>query len=113
MRRLPLTLIAAAALALPFAGRAAPKAPRTVEMTLADSGVTPTEVKATKGEPLRLAITRKTDATCATQLVVKEYGINQPLPLNKTVYVDLTPKESGSVRLMCGMGMKLATMVVQ
>ena len=114
MSRLTLIFLSAVAIALPLAGRAqATKAPRTVEMTLTDDGVAPAEVKATKGEPLRLAITRKTNATCITQLVVQDYGINQPLPLNKTVFVDITPKAAGKVRFMCGMGMNFATMVVQ
>jgi plastocyanin domain-containing protein len=90
----------------------AAKTPRTVEMTLTDAGVSPSEVKATMGEPLRLAITRKTDSTCVTGIVVQDYGINQPLPLNKTVVVDITPKASGKVRFLCPMGMNFATMVV-
>jgi plastocyanin domain-containing protein len=130
MNRLTLTLSAAAMLALPLAGRAqmhdhsammkeaakvapAATAPRTVDMTLSDDGVSPSEVKATKGEPLRLAITRKTSSTCITGMVVQDYGINQPLPLNKTVLVDITPKASGKVRFLCPMGMNFATMVVQ
>jgi plastocyanin domain-containing protein len=116
MSRLTLTLFAAAVAIMPLAGRAetpAAKTPKTVQMTLSDAGVSPTEVKATKGETLRLAITRKTDATCVKQLVVQDYGINQPLPLNKTVFVDITPKAAGKVRFLCGMGMNFATMVVQ
>lgn len=126
--RLSLTLLATAAVALPLvalaqmhdhsamakaASTAQAKAPRTVEMVLTDDGVTPTEVKATKGEPLRLAITRKTDATCVKQVVVQDYGINQPLPLNQTVVLDITPKATGKVRLLCGMGMTFGVMVVQ
>jgi len=130
MNRLTLTLLAVVAGLAPFVGNAelqkqgatrknvftsavAATAPRTVEMTIADTGVSPTEVKAVKGENLRLAITRKTNSTCITALVVQEYGINQPLPLNKTVFVDITPKASGKVRFLCGMGMNFATMVVQ
>lgn len=130
MSRLSLTLIAAAMLTLPFTGsaemhdhqammkeapKAAPaaKAPRTIEITLSNDGVTPRDVTATKGEPLRLAITRKTNATCATQVVMQDYGINQPLPLNKTVQVDFTPKTSGKVRLLCGMGETIAVVTVQ
>ncbi len=129
MSRLTLILFAATMAALPFAGSAqhdhgammkkadtaapAPKAPRVIEITLSNDGVTPRDVTAIKGEPLRLAITRKTNATCATQLVMQDYGISQPLPLNKTVLVDFTPKTSGRVRLLCGMGETIAVVTVQ
>lgn len=129
MSRLTLTLLVAAALTVPLAGRAeshdhmnmkkadakaaaATNAPRTVEMTLSDDGVSPNEVKATKGEAIRLAITRKTNSTCITGIVAQEYGINRPLPLNKTVFVDITPKATGKVRFLCPMGMAFAIMVV-
>jgi plastocyanin domain-containing protein len=60
-------------------------------------------VKARKGEKLRLVVTRRTDRTCATEIVVKDHGINQPLPLGKAVTVELTPARSGEIRFACGM----------
>jgi plastocyanin domain-containing protein len=76
---------------------------RTVEMAVTDSGFEPSKVLAKKGEKLRLVITRKTDSTCAKEIVVKEHGIHQPLPLGKPVVVELTPKKSGEIRYACGM----------
>jgi plastocyanin domain-containing protein len=76
---------------------------RTVEMAVTDDGFVPSKVKALKGEKLRLAITRKTDSTCAREIVIKDHGINTPLPLGKTVTVELTPAKSGEIRYACGM----------
>jgi plastocyanin domain-containing protein len=76
---------------------------RTVEMAVTDNGFEPSKVKAKKGEKVRLVVTRKTESTCAKEIVIKDAGINQPLPLNKAVTVEFTPKKSGEIRYACGM----------
>jgi plastocyanin domain-containing protein len=78
---------------------------RTVEMQVTEDGFVPAKIKANKGEKLRLVITRKTDRTCAKEIVIKEAGINTPLPLEKKVTVDVTPKKSGELKYACGMDM--------
>jgi plastocyanin domain-containing protein len=78
---------------------------RTVEMQVTEDGFVPSKIKANKGEKLRLVITRKTDKTCATEIVIKEAGVNTKLPLDKTVTVDVTPKKSGELKYACGMDM--------
>jgi len=78
---------------------------RTVEMAVTEEGFVPSKVKALKGEKLRLVVTRKTDRTCAKEIVVPSHGINQPLPLGKAVTVELTPRASGEIRYACGMDM--------
>ena len=49
-------------------------------------------------------MTRKTDRTCATDIVVSDQKINTPLPLNKQVRVDLVAKNSGEIHYACAMG---------
>jgi plastocyanin domain-containing protein len=88
-------------------------AARTIEMSVTSDGFVPAEVAVKKGEKVRLAITRKTDKTCATEIVVKDYKIHKPLPLNKTVYVELTPTKTGKVRYACGMDMISGVLVVE
>jgi plastocyanin domain-containing protein len=78
---------------------------RVVEMAVTDDGFEPSKVKANKGEKVRLVVTRKTERTCAKEIVIKDAGINQPLPLNKAVTVEFTPKKSGEIRYACGMDM--------
>lgn len=76
---------------------------RVVDMTVTEDGFVPSKVKVKKGEKVRLMVTRKTDSTCAKEIVIKEAGINQPLPLDKTVSIELTPRKSGEIRYACGM----------
>ena len=76
---------------------------RTVELAVTDNGFEPSKVKAKKGEKLRLVVTRKTNSTCAKEIVIKDHGINQPLPLDKPVTVELVPAKSGEIRYACGM----------
>jgi len=115
--RAPAHLIAAALLlgALPAlaAEPARPAAGVTVAMKVTADGFEPEKVQAKKGQPLTLVVTRTTDKTCATEIVMKEYGINTPLPLNKPVSVTFTPSKSGQVKFACGMDMIGGVVVVQ
>ncbi len=86
---------------------------KVVELTVTDKGFEPASVKVAKGVPLKLVVTRKTDHTCAKQIVVKDYGINTELPLNKAVEVTLTPKAAGSIRYACSMNMIAGVLVVE
>jgi plastocyanin domain-containing protein len=77
---------------------------RTVEMQVTEDGFVPSKIKAKKGEKLRLVVTRKTDRTCAKEIVVKDHGIEKELPLDKPVTVEFTPAKSGEIHYACGMG---------
>lgn len=79
------------------------KGVRVVEMAVTDDGFVPSKVKVKKGEKVRFVVTRKTDSTCAKEIVIKDAGINQPLPLDKAVTVEFTAKKSGEIRYACGM----------
>ncbi len=110
-----LALLAAFVLITPAAraaDKAAARAPRTIELAVTDAGLAPAQVQVAKGEPVHLGITRKTDKTCMTDVVIADVGVKQPLPLNKTVYVDFTPSKSGSFRILCGMGMEYGKLLV-
>src|SRR5215475_13941734 len=66
----------------------------TVQISVTKDGFTPTPVHVKVGQPLKLVITRKTDDTCATEIVMSEYGIHADLPLGKPVTVEFTPKKT-------------------
>jgi plastocyanin domain-containing protein len=53
---------------------------------------------------VKLLVTRRTDRTCATEIVIPDAGVNQKLPLNQTVVVELTPAKSGTLKYACAMG---------
>ena len=83
-----------------------------VAIAVTEDGFVPQEVHVAAGQPVTLAVTRKTDKTCATELVLKEYDINQKLPLNETVQIHFTPKQAGRLGYACGMDMYKGTIVV-
>ena len=108
-----LPALAVLSLALPARAAEAKKGGQTVQVTVTEDGWLPARIEARKGAPLTLVITRKTERTCATELVIKEYGVNQPLPLGKAVTVTFTPTRAGQVKYACGMDMISGTLVIQ
>lgn len=87
--------------------------PREIQVAVTEKGFVPSSIKAKAGEPVVLAITRKTDRTCAKQAVFPSLGKTFDLPLNKTVRVTLHPDRAGRIDFACGMGMIKAKVVVQ
>ncbi len=115
MNAVRLAALAVLVLAVPAvraADKSPAKAPRNVELTLTDNGLAPAEVRVARGEPVHLGITRKTNRTCMTEVVIADVGVKQALPLNKTVWVDFTASKAGSFRILCGMGMDYGKLVV-
>jgi plastocyanin domain-containing protein len=84
-----------------------------VELAVTENGFEPAEVQAEKGVPLTLVVTRKTDATCAKEIVIADQNIRKDLPLNQTVEVTFTPADTGEVRFVCGMDMISGRVVVR
>lgn len=76
-----------------------------VAISVTEEGFVPKEIHVKAGQPVTLAVTRQTDRTCATELVLKEYGINRKLPLKETVRISFTPKNAGQLTYACGMDM--------
>jgi plastocyanin domain-containing protein len=85
-----------------------PDGVRTVALTVTEAGYEPSPVTLKKGEPVKLVVTRKTDSTCATEVVMEEHNINTPLPLNTPVEIAFTPSKSGELRYGCAMGKMIA-----
>lgn len=78
---------------------------RIFDLAVTDVGFEPATVTANVGEKVRLIVTRRSDATCAKEIVIPQYGIDQPLPLDTPVTVELTPAAPGEVRFACAMNM--------
>lgn len=83
---------------------AAAPAPRRVEISVTEKGFEPNSILVKKDEPLKLVVTRKTEATCAKKLVLDEAKVSVDLPMNKPVEIDFTPTKSGPVKYGCQMG---------
>jgi plastocyanin domain-containing protein len=83
----------------------APAPGEPVRITVTQNGYEPWRVEARAGVPLTLVVTRTTDQTCATELVLPEYGIDRKLPLNEPVTITFTPARTGTLRYACAMKM--------
>ncbi len=104
MRRVAVAAAVLAA-ALALACRTAPREGEPVRITVTKNGYEPFEVKATAGKPLTLVVTRTTDETCATEIVIPEANVSQDLPLGRPVTVTFTPQRTGELRYSCAMRM--------
>jgi plastocyanin domain-containing protein len=89
-----------------------PPKPKRVDVAITEEGFSPARVNAEAGIPIELVFTRKTDKTCATEIVVPSLKIKKPLPLNEPVPVAFTP-EKGDVNFACGMNMLKGKLVVK
>jgi plastocyanin domain-containing protein len=105
------------AVAVAFAPACAPRATtaggQRVAIRVTDNGFEPAVVNVKAGQPVTLVVKRVTDQTCATELVMKDRNINQPLPLNREVEITFTPDKPGDLTYQCGMGMFKGTVHVE
>jgi plastocyanin domain-containing protein len=84
-----------------------------VAISVTDEGYEPQNVTVAAGKPVTLVVTRKSAKTCATEIVMPEYGINKPLPLGETVEITFTPTKSGEIAYACAMDMYKGTVTVK
>ena len=82
----------------------------TVEVT--GNGFEPSSLKLKAGVPAKVTFVRKTDETCAKEVVIKEYKIDRKLPLNEAVTVEFTPSK-GEFTFACGMNMIKGKLIVE
>ncbi len=92
---------------------AVPRNAQKVEVQVTKQGFVPATITVRSGAPVALHVTRKVERTCATEIVMKDFGVNQPLPLDKTVTVVVNPKKAGTYRFACGMDMIAGELRVQ
>ncbi len=114
-RFMVLLLLAVASLALVLVvvgcGGGGAKNRVTVEVT--QDGFVPKEIQAKVSQSITLVVTRKTDMTCAKQIVFADLGVEKELPMNQAVEVTVTPTKAGDLRFACGMDMIAGKLVVR
>jgi len=84
-----------------------------VSIAVTDSGFVPATAFVRAGEPVTIVVTRKTDQTCAKEIVFPEQDIRKELPLGQAVEITLTPSAKGDVPFTCGMSMVSGKLVAQ
>lgn len=77
---------------------------QVVRMTQASSGYSPNKFTVKKGVPVKWIITSKDVYSCASSIVSQQLGIRKGLELGENVF-EFTPKETGTIRFSCLMGM--------
>ena len=104
------------ALAAAIATPACQSKPRLLaDVTADEHGFHPSSIKLPAGGPgshMSVSFLRATDRTCATEAVFPELGIEQKLPLDRVVSVDLPTDEVKTLTFQCGMGMYRGAVVV-
>ena len=87
------------------AAQAAPQdGTQTATVEITGKGFEPVSLKLKAGVPAKVTFVRKTDETCAKEVVLKDYKIERKLPLNEPVTVEFTPRK-GEFAFACGMNM--------
>ena len=87
-----------------------------VEIAVTEKGFEPGEVTVPAGKPVTIVFDRKTDATCAKQIVVDTGDgkkIQKELPLNTPVEIATTFPKAGKLGYACAMDMMKGTITVQ
>jgi plastocyanin domain-containing protein len=84
-----------------------------LRISVTEKGFVPAVVTVKAGQPVTLLVTRRTERTCATAFVLKKYGINEKLPLGRTVVIRLTPERPGELVYACPMDMIHGRIVVR
>lgn len=80
-------------------------AEKIIPVAVTTKGFEPAKIDLKDGDTVTLAVTRKTDATCATEIKVPSLKLKKELPLNKTVNVSLGKVKKGDITFSCGMDM--------
>jgi hypothetical protein len=84
-----------------------------LDIRVTEDGFVPAKAKVKVGAPVTLVVTRTVEKTCATEIVIADYGVNQPLPLNQSVEVTITPKKAGNIHFACAMNMITGELVAE
>jgi plastocyanin domain-containing protein len=86
---------------------------KEIQVAVTDNGFEPKEIRVKEGDDVTLVVTRRTDQTCATEIVVAGGKARVTLPLDQPVRVALGTVDSGGVKFACGMGMLEGAVVVR
>jgi plastocyanin domain-containing protein len=85
---------------------------QTANVEVTAKGFEPSSLKLKSGVPAKVTFVRKSDDTCADDVVIKDYNIERKLPLNEPVTVEFTPRK-GEFTFGCGMNMVKGKLVVE
>jgi plastocyanin domain-containing protein len=68
-------------------------------------GYSPSTIRATAGQPIRLVFDRQESSSCSEEVVFPAFGVRRFLPEHERTAVEITPPAPGTYEFTCGMGM--------
>lgn len=85
------------------------------EIAVTEKGFEPGDLAVPAGKPVTIVFDRKTDATCAKQIVLDtgDTKIQKDLPLDTPVEIATTFPKAGKLTYACAMDMMKGTITVQ
>ncbi len=83
-----------------------------IRITVENGIYTPSRLKVTAGQPIKLTFERKDPSPCAATVVFSDYGVSEELPLNQQKTIELPAMEAGEYSFTCQMQMYRGTLVV-
>jgi RND family efflux transporter MFP subunit len=86
---------------------------QSAAVAVTEQGFEPARIAFQAGVRARLVVTRTTDNTCGTEVVVPSLGVKRALPLNTPVTIEFTPAKAGDIAFACGMNMLKGVVVVE
>lgn len=82
-------------------------------VTVTESGYDPPTVPIPAGKAITITFIRKTDLSCAEELVFPDLGIRRKLPVGEPVKVEIPARRAGELKFACGMDMFRGKVVVR
>lgn len=82
-----------------------------VDITV-EGGYSPSAISISKGKTTVLNFFRKDSSTCLEEVVLPDFKLRKFLPLHTKVSISITPKESGTYEIVCGMNMFHGKLIV-
>lgn len=83
-----------------------------IKVNVTAKGFQPARVEVKQNQKVKLAFYRADAQNCASEIAFPSLGIRRPLPPGQTTVIEITPKDSGALTFVCGMGMLRGTLVV-
>jgi plastocyanin domain-containing protein len=80
---------------------------------LVKGGYEPGTVRLKRGRPARLVFDRQERSSCSEEVVLPAFGVRKFLPAFEQTAVDITPDETGTFDITCGMSMLHGKIVVE
>jgi plastocyanin domain-containing protein len=87
-----------------FGRRGGASGGREIDIAVTEQGFEPPTIDVSKGAPVILVVTRKTERTCAREIVIDELAVREKLPIGVPVRIAITPTNPGQIAFGCAMG---------